>query len=135
MIGKNLPDNSSQPSDEQQVQVTVNVPIVVQNTNDNQVDVRNLAIIEPGQIVDEKSPTQLALFLGATGKLLLWVIQNPEWALKWALTILAIKLFLSEGFTLEALQKIAKPEIKLPVNGLPTAIPPSQTPTLKKSVP
>jgi hypothetical protein len=40
--------------------------------------------------------------------------------LKWALTILAIKLFLSEGFTLEALQKLHKPEPKLPIHQLPT---------------
>jgi hypothetical protein len=68
----------------------------------------------------EDQPTVLIRLLAATGKMLLWVIQNPEWALKWALTILAIKLFLSEGFTLEALQKLQKPEPKLPIYQLLT---------------
>lgn len=106
-------------SDESQVNVSVTVPILVQSTISNQVSVENITVPIPGASI-EAQPARLARLLTATGKTLLWVIQNPEWALKWALTILAIKLFLSEGFTLEALQKLQKPEVKLPVQQLPT---------------
>ncbi len=109
------------PSD--QSQFNLSIPIVVNNINSNQATLESIAVPE---VSVEDQPARLVRLLTTAGKALLWIIQNPEWALKWALTILVIKLFLSEGFTLEALQKLQKPEIKLPTHQLPAQ--PAQSP-------
>ncbi|WP_017325038.1 hypothetical protein [Synechococcus sp. PCC 7336] len=37
---------------------------------------------------------------------LVWIIQNPEWLLKWMLTALVIQILFSQGFNFDTLRRV-----------------------------
>lgn len=93
-------------SSSEQPKLNISIAIVNTNTNSVKADVTN--VVSPNaEVVPEKYAIFRSFFISGW-KGFVWFVQNPEWALKWALTILAMKLFLAEGFSLETLKKIPK---------------------------
>jgi len=107
-----------QDTPEQQSPIVVQVQVV--NTNTNEVEVKNAILVTPGASVEDKKAFFIR-FCQAIGQGILWVIRNPEWALKWALTILSIQLFIEQGLSLQTLPRTRTPDI--PTGPSPTTPP------------
>jgi len=112
-------------------QPQVNTYIQIFNTQTNEVEIENKMVAAPGEVVEPRT-ARVYRFLIAIGKGALWCIRNPEWFLKWALTLLAIRLFLDQGLTLETLQRLRKPDqspdVLTPQTGSPPAVPSMPSP-------